>query len=120
MATTVLDRLKIELNNKDYFEDTVYTMYLSENSLTASDNYVKATMQRDLLLTVVDILEAVSNDVDLMRKVSDDTTGLSTSEAYKVLQSRIQDLKARIATIPTTDTTEDFSNVSLLFTKGRR
>ncbi|MCD2346229.1 hypothetical protein [Clostridium guangxiense] len=117
---TVLDRLKIELNNKDYFEDSTYTMYLSENNLTATDNYDKSTMQRDLLLSVVDILEAIANDVDLMRKVSDDTTGLSTSEAYKLLQSRIQDIKSRIATLPSTDTTEEYSNISLLFTKGRR
>ena len=117
---TALDRLKIELNNKDYFEDDVYTMYLSENNLASTDNYDKSTMQRNLLLSVVDILEAVANDVDLMRKVSDDTTGLSTSEAYKLLQSRIQDIKSRIATLPSTDTTEEYSNISLLFTKGRR
>lgn len=117
---TTLERLKIELNNKDYFEDSTYIMYLSENSLNGTDNYDKSTMQRGLLLSVVDILEAVANDVDLMRKVSDDTTGLSTSEAYKLLQSRIQDLKSRIATLPSTDTTEEYSNVSLLFTKGRR
>lgn len=116
---TVIDRLKIELNNKDYFEDSTYTMYLQENTLTATDVYNKSTMQRNLLLTVVDILEAVSNDVDLMRKVEDSTTGLSTSEAYKMLQTRIQDIKERIATIPI-DSDDDYSNISLLFTKGRR
>lgn len=116
---TVLERLKTELNNKDYFADTTYIIYLQENTLTATDNYDKSTMQRNLLMSVVDILEAVANDVDLMRKVSDDTTGLSTSEAYKMLQSRIQDIKSRIATIPV-DTEDNYSNVSLLFTKGRR
>lgn len=116
---TVIDRLKIELNNKDYFEDSTYTMYLQENTLTAADEYDKSTMQRNLLLTVVDILEAVSNDVDLMRKVEDSTTGLSTSEAYKMLQTRIQDIKERIATIPISED-DDYSNISLLFTKGRR
>lgn len=117
---TTLERLKIELNNKDYFEDSTYIMYLSENNLISTDSYDKSTMQKNLLLSVVDILEAVANDVDLMRKVSDDTTGLSTSEAYKLLQSRIQDIKSRIATIPSTDETQEYSNVSLLFTKGRR
>lgn len=116
---TVLERLKIELNNKDYFADDTYIMYLQENELSATENYDKSTMQRNLLLTVVDVLEAVSNDVDLMRKVDDTTSGLSTSEAYKMLQSRIEDIKNRIATLPAPED-ESNSNIVLLFTKGRR
>lgn len=91
-----------------------------QNELTAIDTYDKSTMQRNLLLSVVDVLEAVSNDVDLMRKVNDNTSGLSTSDAYKLLQSRIEDIKTRIATLPDPNATEDDSNVILLFTKGRR
>ncbi len=33
----VLDRLKLELNNKDYFNDEEYTIYLEENDLSATD-----------------------------------------------------------------------------------
>lgn len=116
---TVLERLKVELNHKDYFTDEEYTMYLQENELTSTENYDKSTMQRNLLLTVVDILEAVSNDVDLMRKVEDSTTGLSISDAYKLLQNRIKDINSRIATIPTVNEEDVYSNVSLLFTKSR-
>ena len=83
---TILERLKVELNHKDYFTDDEYIMYLSENNLTATDTYNKATMQRNLLLTVIDVLEAVSNDIDIMRKVEDTTTNMSISECYKYIQ----------------------------------
>lgn len=116
---TTLERLKIELNNRDYFTDEKYSIFLEENNLTATGEYNKATMQRNLLITIVDILEAVSNDIDLMRKVSDDTTGFSTSEAYKMIRERISDIKTRIAAIPTGQE-NNYSNVSLLFTKSRR
>ena len=114
---TVLERLKIELNNKDYFTDDTYIMYLQENNLDHTVEYNKKDMQRDLLLTVIDVLEAVANDVDLMRKVEDGTTTLTTTEAYKLLRQRIQDIKERIASIPISE--ETFSNVSLLFTRRR-
>ena len=114
---TVLERLKVELNNKDYFTDDVYTMYLEENNLTSTDTYNKEAMQRDLLLTIIDILEALSNDVDLMRKIEDGTTNLSVAECYKLLEMRIQKIKDRIASIP--DDTEEYSNVFMLFTKNR-
>lgn len=117
MEITILNRLKMELNNKDYFTDSEYEVFLQENNLTSNNPYSKEIYQRDLLLTVVDILEAVANDVDLMRKVSDDTTGLSVSEAYKLLQTRIQDIKTKIASISIND---EYSNVGLLFTGRRR
>ena len=59
----VLDRLKMELFNKEYFPDEQYAQFLTENFLTDTDTYVKSSMQRNLLLTVLDVLEAVSNDV---------------------------------------------------------
>ncbi|NFT02952.1 hypothetical protein FDF18_06470 [Clostridium sporogenes] len=111
----VLDRLKLELNNKDYFTDKEYIIYLEENNLVATDEYIKKDMQKDMLITVVDILEAVSNDVDLMRKVTDGSTDFTTNEAYKLLRKRIEDIKQRIASIPVTE--EDYSNISLLFTR---
>ncbi|MGU9539344.1 hypothetical protein ACQX0N_10235 [Clostridium tepidum] len=114
----VLDRLKLELNNKDYFTDSEYTIYLEENNLDSDTEYIKKDMQKDLLITVVDVFESVANDVDLMRKITDGSTDFSTSEAYKLLRKRIEDIKQRIASIPQTE--EDYSNVSLLFTRSRR
>jgi chaperonin cofactor prefoldin len=111
---TVLERLQLELANKEYFSDAEYTTFLQENNLNANDTYNKSTMQRDLLYTVVDILEAVANDVDLMRKV--ETEFATTSEAIKYLNDRIERIKNRIATIPGSD--EEYSNVALLFCKN--
>lgn len=112
---TVLDRLKMELSNREYFPDEQYTQFLTENSLTATDEYAKSSMQRNLLLTVLDVLEAVSNDVDIMRSVQ---TEFSTeSAAYKWMANRIQQVKDKIATIPDPDEEENSSCFSLMFTR---
>lgn len=116
---TVIERLKLELNHKDYFEDTDLYVFCNENDLTPSETYIKSTMQRGLLLTVIDILEAVCNDVDLMRTVADSTTGLSVTDAYKLMQDRIQDLKSKVSTISVPGDTNDYSNVSVLFSSRR-
>ncbi|WP_333888300.1 hypothetical protein [Clostridium sp.] len=115
---TVLERLKIELNNKDYFTDDVYTMYLEENNLASTDTCNKEAMQCNLLLAIIDILESLSNDIDLMRKVEDGINNLNVAECYKLLEMRIQKIKDRIASIPDSDT-EEYSNVFMLFTKNR-
>lgn len=111
----VLDRLKMELSNKEYFPDEQYAQFLTENSLTDTDIYDKSSMQRNLLLTVLDVLEAVSNDVDIMRSVQ---TEFSTeSAAYKWMANRIQQVKDKIATIPDPDEEENSSCFSLMFTR---
>lgn len=114
---TVLERLKLELSNKTYFTDSEYTTFLTENNLTATEEYNKSTMQKSLLYTVLDILEAVSNNVDLLRKV--ETEFETTDAAYKHLQSRISDLKKRISTIPDAVEPENNSPFSLIYTKNR-
>ena len=112
---TVLDRLKMELSNREYIPDEQYTQFLTENSLTATDEYAKSSMQRNLLLTVLDVLEAVSNDLDVMRSVQ---TEFSTeSAAYKWMADRIQQVKDKIATIPDPDEEENTSCFSLMFTR---
>lgn len=97
MATT-LERLKIELNNKDYYTDDVFTMYLEENNLTATDTYSKTTMQKQLLQTVYDIMQSLSNNIDLFRSV--ETEFATTGEAYKYLKQRMDDIEVRILAIP--------------------
>lgn len=97
MATT-LERLKIELNNKEYYSDTVLAMYLDENSLTSTDTYAKATMQKQLLQTVYDIMQSLSNNVDLFRSV--ETEFATTGEAYQYLKQRMDDIEVRILSIP--------------------
>lgn len=94
---TNLNRLKTELSNKAYFDDATYTAYLGENNLVATGEYAKATMQRDLLQTVYDILSSLANNIDLFRSVETEFT--TTGEAYKYLQSRLQDIEKRILSI---------------------
>ena len=109
----ILDRLKMELSNKQYFPDDQYTQFLVENSLVPTDEYNKSTMQKPLLLTVLDILEAVSNDIDVMRSI--ETEFSNEGSAYKYIADRIQQVKDKIASIPEPE--EDYSCFSLMYTR---
>lgn len=107
MATkiTVLDRLKMELNNKDYYSDDGLTVYLEENNLTATDNYDSTTMKKQLYQSVYDILESLANNIDLFRSVQ--TEFSTTSQAYKYLQQRLDDIQNKILSIPDANGEED-------------
>ena len=109
----VLDRLKMELSNKSYFPDEQYNQFLTENSLTSTAEYDKQTMQKQLLLTVLDILEAVSNDIDIMRSI--ETEFSNEGSAYKYIADRIQQVKDKIASIPEPD--DDYNCFSLMYTR---
>ena len=111
---TILERLKLELANKEYLSDDEYKVFITENELLPTETYDKATMQKSLLLTVLDILEVVANDVDIMRKVETEFT--TTSDAYKHLQTRIASIKDRILSIPEPE--EEYSPFSLMYTKS--
>ena len=111
-----LDRLKLELNNKEYYTDEEYTQFLSENDLAYDGEYDKTTNQINLLYTVVDVLESVANDVDLMRKI--ETEFATTSDAVKHLNTRIDKIKERIHAILEEQDTEEYSSFSLFFTRG--
>ena len=101
----VLDRLRMELSNQSYFSDEQYIQFLVENDLTPTDEYNKPTMQKQLLYTVLDILEAVSNDIDIMRSIETEFT--NEGSAYKYIADRIQQVKDKIASIP--DQEEEYS-----------
>ena len=111
----VLDRLKMELSNQQYFSDEQYIQFLTENSLTQTDEYDKSTMQKSLLFTVVDVLEAVTNDIDLMTDISTEFSNIG--QAYEFLEARIQQVKDKIAAIP--DENEDYTCFSLMYTRDR-
>lgn len=92
---TNLERLKLELSNKEYYTDDEYTVFLEENNLTPTDTYDKATMQIQLLYTVVSVLETLANDVDLMRKI--DSKDIATiDQAFEFLDKRLNNLKNKI------------------------
>lgn len=94
----ILDRLKMELSNQEYFSDEQYTQFLLENGLSAVAEYNKATDQRQMLLSALDILEAVSNDIDIMRQTITEFT--TTSQAYKYLEKEYRILEIRLRLSP--------------------
>ena len=110
----VLDRLKMELSNQSYFTDEQYTQFLVENNLSPTDEYVKVDMQKDLLYTVLDVLEAVTNDIDLMTGISTEFNDIG--QAYQFLEARIQQVKDKISAIPEPE--EDYSCFSLMYTRN--
>lgn len=93
-----IERLKIELNNKPYYTDAVLAMYLSENGLDTTSIYNKDTMQKKLLQTVYEILQSLSNNLDLFRSI--ETEFATTSQAYTHLDKRMLNLQKRIMAIP--------------------
>ena len=71
-------------------------------------------MQKQLLFTVIDILEAVTNDIDLMTGISTEFSDIG--QAYEFLEMRIINIKDKIAAIPEPE--EDYSAFSLMYTRG--
>lgn len=111
-----LERLKLALNNKEYYTDDEYNLFLEESGLYPEDTYIKDTMEIQLLETVIVVLESLSNDVDMMRKVSSEEIGLTTDEAYKYLASRIKTLNEKILTLKEmNESQEEYSNIRPLF-----
>ncbi len=102
---TVLNRLKMELNNKDYYPDDTLSIYLTENSLDGTATYEKETMQKNLYQTVYDVLDSLANNLDLFRSV--ETEFATTSQAYTHLQKRLDTLQSKILSIPDAAGTTD-------------
>lgn len=115
---TVYNRLLLELSNRQYFTEAEYNQLLTENGLAGTDTYDKATMQRKLLLTVLDILRMLGNDTDNLRKLADAETGFTTSQLYSQLEKRIEKVEKQIAEIPL-EASEQYSDSYMLFTRRR-
>lgn len=112
----VLDRLKLELSNQPYFSDEAYIQFLQENYLEPDEEYRKDVMQRDLYQAVIDTLEAVSNDIDIMRSIS--TSFGTIGQAFEYVEARIAQLKDKQAAIPLPY--EEHSCFSMMFTRGKQ
>ena len=109
---TNLERLKLELSNKQYYTDDEYSVFLNENNLIPTDTYSKTTSEIDLLKTVVNILETLSNDVDLMRKIdSKDITSIDQAALY--LSKRITSIENKILDLE--EKKNGSSNTTILF-----
>lgn len=110
---TNLERLKLELSNKEYYTDSEYSVFLEENNLVPSSTYSKVTNQINLLETVISVLETLSNDVDMMRKI-DSKEITSIDQAYKYLAERITSIKTKILEIQESQE-ENTGNIRPLF-----
>lgn len=110
----VYERLKMELSNQQYLSEEQYKQYIIENDLEPDETYVKDEMAKRLYFTVIDVLEAVMNDIDIMQDVS--TEFADIGQAYQFLEQRVENLKDKIAAIP--DPEEEYSNFSLMYTRG--
>lgn len=126
---TNYERLEFELNGKDYFStkfnDThyVYNQILEENGLDPYEEYSKENNQISMLESVYTILQMLSNDIDMFRKV--ETEFATTSAAYQYLQKRLKDLRTEIDRIKLethyTDSTGNVSSItSYMFFNGRK
>jgi MinD-like ATPase involved in chromosome partitioning or flagellar assembly len=108
-----LERLKLELSNKQYYTDIEYSVFLEENKLSPTTTYVKADNQINLLETVINILESLGNDVDLMRKI-DNKDIITVDQASKYLSQRIYNINAKILKLKE-DAEPTTSNISFMF-----
>lgn len=88
-----LERLEIELNNKEYFSDKVYSAILEENGLEAFDDYEKSN-RIELLETVYTILQMLANDIDNFRKV--ETEFVTTTAAEQYIEKRLLSIRDEI------------------------
>lgn len=111
----VYDRLKMELSNQQYLTADQYCQLLFEQGLDPEEEYDKASMQKALLLTEIEVLETIANDIDIMSSFSSDFANIG--QAYEFVEARIINLKDKIASIPIEE--EEVSAFSLMYTRGR-
>ena len=92
------ERLRMELNGKDYFENPneFYKSQevLEENGLDPCDIYEKSNDRINMLESVYSILQMLANNIELYVKVETEFT--TTSAAYQYLQKRLKDLRDEI------------------------
>lgn len=113
---TVLQRVKFELGNKQYYSDEEYSLIIYENHLNPEATYNKDTDQRNMLETVYAILQTLCNDLDVFRRI--ETEFSTEDQAYKYLHLRLQDIQNRIDSIPDPEA-EETSNVSYMYFNRR-
>ncbi len=113
---TVLERVRFELGNKQYYSDEEYSLIIYENHLNPEKVYNKDTDQRNMLETVYAIMQTLCNDLDIFRKI--ETEFATEDQAYKYLQLRLQDIQNRIDSIPDPEA-EETSNVSYMYFNRR-
>lgn len=104
MEMTNIERLKMEIKGID-FTDTELEIYLTENDLVPSGNYVPTSTasKKNILKTALSILESVANQPQLMKNYR--TEDMTISQFSENLQVRIDSLDRKIRMIKNDDNT---------------
>ena len=110
-----LERLQMELANRQYLSEDQYKVLLRENGLEWGDEYLMIH-RRALLSTILDIFDILSNDIDLFRKV--ETEFVTSTAAYEALSNRMLKIKNKIAEIDTEDGTKSGNCFSSMYVGG--
>ena len=92
---TNIERLKLELSNRNYLQDAEYAVLLQENGIPDPYDDYNTVNKRQLLMAAEDVLEILSNDIDNFRKV--ETEFSTNGAAYEALSDRISKIKNKIA-----------------------
>jgi hypothetical protein len=95
---TNLDRLKLAMADRLYYTEAEYGYLLQENGLEPINEYASSTDKEGLLKTQLEILQSLANNIDYYRSI--ETEFANTSEAYKALSDRIQDIQSQISMLP--------------------
>lgn len=91
---TNYERLLVELNNRMYYDESIYKKILNENGLDAEELYDKNTDHVQLLETVYSIIQTLYNNIDVFRKI--ETEFVTQGEAASALQNRLKNLRTEI------------------------
>ena len=89
-----IERLRLYLNKKSYYEQDDYEQFLEENGLDPFTEYDVANDKKAMLQTVYDVLDCLANDIDNFRRV--ETEFVTTSAAEQYLEKRLKSIKADI------------------------
>lgn len=116
---TNIDRLSLEMNDKEYFNDTreVYDTILDEHGLDPQDEYEHANDHVALMECVYSILQMLSNNLDIFCKI--ETEFITKSAAYAYLQKRLADIRSEIDRVKDATGTAD-RITSYMFFNGVR
>lgn len=110
-----LERLQMELANRQYLPDDQLKTLLQENGLDWRDEYM-AIHRRAILSTVLDVFDILANDIDLFRKV--ETEFATTTAAFEALSNRMLKIKNKIAEIDAEDGTKSGTCFSSMYVGG--
>ena len=112
---TNLERLKLELGNRQYLEDHEFSILLQENNLFPTEIYVQ-TSKKAILHTVLDVLNILANDIDNFRKLNTEFT--TTTEAFSALSKRMIQVKNAIKSVDNVGTSKVDETTSFMFFGG--